>query len=210
MLSTESEYRVDEQSVFLNIPFDTEYNPLFIALIAGLTGLGRSPRCVLEVTGGGRSRLERIFSLVASCGASIHDLSRVTLSGDIQVPRFNMPFELGMTYALSQVSSHGFFVFEEQPFRLQVSLSDLNGHDPHIHDGTQTGILRCVLDCFGRPSSTPQLASLKAMTEQLTQLALEHQKEQGVDRLFHPFLFRQIVVVAVELAKDLNLLEERP
>lgn len=210
MLSTEPEHQADEQSVFLNIPFDTEYNPLFIALIAGLTGLGRTPRCVLEVAGGGRSRLERIFSLVASCGASIHDLSRVALSGDHQVPRFNMPFELGMAYAVSQTGSHGFFVFEEQPFRLQASLSDLNGHDPHIHDGTQTGVLRCLLDCFGRPSGTPPLASLKAMTKRLTQFASKHQKEQGVDRLFHPFLFRQIALVAMELAKNQNLIQERP
>lgn len=85
----------DQQSVFLNIPFDREYSPLFVAIIAALTGLGRKPRCVLEIPASGRDRLGRIFELLSGCGSSIHDLSRVALSGPLQVPRFNMPFELG-------------------------------------------------------------------------------------------------------------------
>jgi hypothetical protein len=44
MSSTEALPPKDEQSVFLNVPFDIEYSPLLIALIAGLTGLGRTPR----------------------------------------------------------------------------------------------------------------------------------------------------------------------
>jgi hypothetical protein len=96
MLSAEPAAPVDPLSVFLNVPFDTEYSSLFLALIAGLAGLGRVPRCVLEVESGGRNRLDRLFGLMATCGASIHDLSRVTLSGDLKVPRFNMPFELGI------------------------------------------------------------------------------------------------------------------
>jgi hypothetical protein len=74
-----AEAPTDDQYVFLNVPFDKEYTSLFLALIAGLAGLGLTPRCVLEVPSGGRSRLERIFGLISSCSASIHDLSRVTL-----------------------------------------------------------------------------------------------------------------------------------
>lgn len=197
---------VDTQSVFLNIPFDHEYSPLFLALMAGLAGLGRTPRCVLEVPSGGRSRLERIFSLIASCEASIHDLSRVGLSGKLKVPRFNMPFELGITYALSQITSHGFFVLEERAFRLQASLSDLNGHDPHIHDGTPTGVLRCVLDCFGTPAKAPPLSALETLTERLTQTALELQREHRTESPFHPYLFRQIEWAAAKLARRQRLI----
>jgi hypothetical protein len=35
--------------VFLNVPFSASHEPIFVALIAGLTALGLSPRCVLEV-----------------------------------------------------------------------------------------------------------------------------------------------------------------
>lgn len=136
------------QNVFLNVPFDIRYSSIFTTLIGALTVLGYEPHCVLEVPSGGRNRLDRIYDLIESCGASIHDLSRVTLSGPLRVPRFNMPFELGVAYALTRKQPHQFFVFEAQAYRLQASLSDLNGHDPHIHGGTQDGVLRCVLDCF--------------------------------------------------------------
>ena len=207
MLSPEPSAPVDPRSVFLNVPFDTEYSALFLALIAGLAGLGRVPRCVLEVDSGGRNRLDRLFGLMATCGASIHDLSRVTLSGDLKVPRFNMPFELGITYALSQLRPHSFFVFEEKAFRLQASLSDLNGHDPYIHDGTPTGVLRCVLDCFGPPSGAPSLSILESMTRRLTQTAQTLQKERSAEGPFHPYLFRRLGWAAVELAKHRGLID---
>ncbi len=174
--------------------------------MAGLAGLGRTPRCVLEVPSGGRNRLERIFALIASCEASIHDLSRVGLSGKLKVPRFNMPFELGITYAISQITSHGFFVLEERAFRLQASLSDLNGHDPHIHDGTPAGVLRCVLDCFGTPAMAPPISALEILTERLTETALTLQREHRTDGLFHPYLFRQIEWAAAKLARRQHLI----
>ena len=80
--------------VFINCPFDKNYEKLFLALIAGLTGLGLTPRCVLEIPPN-RSRLERLFELIERCASSVHDLSRVELSlRRPRVPRFNMPFEL--------------------------------------------------------------------------------------------------------------------
>ena len=41
--------------------------------------------------------LERLFELIERCAFSVHDLSRVELSlHRPRVPRFNMPFELGL------------------------------------------------------------------------------------------------------------------
>jgi hypothetical protein len=207
MIPVEPPTLVDGRGVFLNVPFDADYAPLFLALIAGLTALGCTPRCVLEVPSGGRNRLERIFGLMESCGASIHDLSRITLSGPQGVPRFNMPFELGMAYALARKVSHNFFVFEEKPFRLQASLSDLNGHDPHIHDSTPTGIFRCLLDCVGTPSGTQSIARLEALTRQLAGLASKLQREMRIAVPFHPYIFRQIVTAAIGIARHRNLIQ---
>ncbi len=207
MLSTEPPAPVDGRDVFLNVPFDTDYAPLFLALIAGLAALGRTPHCVLEVPSGGRNRLERVFRLMESCDASIHDLSRITLSGPHEVPRFNMPFELGMAYALAQKASHDFFVLEEKPFRLQASLSDLNGHDPHIHDSTPGGALRCVLDCFGASSGVPPMSALEALARQLSKLALKLQREMRVTGPFHPYIFRRIVTAAIRIARHRNLIQ---
>jgi hypothetical protein len=154
---------------------------------------------VLEVPSGSQNRLDRIYGLIASCGASIHDLSRVAVSGPLRVPRFNMPFELGLAYAIGREQAHSFFVFEEQSHRLQASLSDFNGFDPHIHEGTQDGILRCVLDCFGTQGQQPGFSTLKAVTRKLSRAVAKLERDQGARHPFHPYIFRQAVNAAVQL-----------
>jgi len=59
-----------------------------------------------------------------------------------------MPFELGLAVALSLSESrrqrHGFVLLESKRFRLQRSLSDMNGYDPLIHHGTQGGAIHSI------------------------------------------------------------------
>jgi hypothetical protein len=198
--------KILEKNVFLNVPFDRHFQPLFLAIIAGLTALGREPHCVLEVPSAGQSRLDRIYGLLASCESSIHDLSRVNLSGRLQLPRFNMPFELGMAFALARHGPHKLFVLERRAYRLQASLSDLNGLDPHVHGGTQAGVLRCVLDCFGTPSGAPPFSLLKVLATRLNRAVSNLQREQGFETPFHPYMFRQIVQAAGELAHAEDLI----
>ncbi len=195
-----------DRAVFLNVPFDLKYRPLFIALIAGLAALGSEPHCVLEVPSAGRNRLDRIFELIESCGSSIHDLSRVGLSGNFRVPRFNMPFELGLAYSISRKQNHSVFVLEQASHRLQVSLSDLNGLDPHIHDGTQDGVYRCILDCFGTSGREPTFTTLKSLGRRLGQAVAKLEHEQALRDPFHPYVFRQAVRVAAEIAQAEGLL----
>ena len=162
--------RLLAESVFLNLPFDAAYRPLLVALLAGLTALGFDPHCVPEVPSGGQNRLDRIYALIESCGASIHDLSRVSRSGPLRVPRFNMPFELGLAYGIAQRQSHSFFVLEERSHRLQASLSDL------------------------------AFATLKSLTRKLSRAVAKLEHDQGVRHPFHPYIFRQAVDAAVRLA----------
>lgn len=65
--------------VFLNLPYDSRFEPLFLAYIAGVSAFGLLPRAPLEIPGGGR-RLDHIFDLLRGCRYSIHDLSRVQVS----------------------------------------------------------------------------------------------------------------------------------
>ena len=94
-------HAVSPSDVFVNVPFDSQHETLFLALIAGLVALGLNPRCVLEVPPS-TDRLRRLYNLVRACPFSIHDLSRVQLSSrPFRVPRFNMPFELGLAAAIA-------------------------------------------------------------------------------------------------------------
>jgi hypothetical protein len=85
--------------VFLNIPYDKKFERLFLAYIAGISAYGIFPHATLEITDSSK-RLEKILKLERSCDYSVHDLSRVQLDrAKPRVPRFNMPFELGLCVA---------------------------------------------------------------------------------------------------------------
>jgi len=144
---------IAQRSVFLNIPFDRDYEEVFIGIIAGLITVGLMPRSVLEVPDTGDGRMARLFKLLDSCGASIHDLSRV----DGKTPRFNMPFELGLAFAMKQLKKggHSFFVFEEKKYRLDRNLSDLKMIDPRIHKNCGRTAIKCVHECFHPKGKNP-------------------------------------------------------
>ena len=135
--------------VFLNIPYDNDElsELLLIAFTAALVALGRKPHLTFELPDGGAGRMRRIFSLLRSCPVSFHDLSAVSLP-----VRFNMPFELGLTLTWARLNpgQHSWFVFESRERRVQKSLSDLNGTDPNIHDGTVEGVMRELCNAFVR------------------------------------------------------------
>lgn len=146
---------VKPNAVFVNIPYDRRSRSLYLAYIVGLTQLGLEPRTTLGIPGGER-RLDRILALIQSCRYSIHDLSRVQLDRNPpRTPRFNMPFELGLavTWAKLNPGQHSWFVFESRERRVQKSLSDLNGTDPNIHDGTVEGVMREICNAFVRARS---------------------------------------------------------
>src|SRR5438093_1398872 len=92
-----------ERRVFINVPYDPAYEQNFLALISALISLGRSPRCAAEERVLGRIRVDLIFKLKKGCKVSIHDLCRVT-----RPPRFNIPFELGIAYALSKLMARAY------------------------------------------------------------------------------------------------------
>jgi hypothetical protein len=83
-------------SVFLNVPFDKTYKPLFDAAVFAIYDCGFVARCAREDEDSSRIRVEKIYDLIAESKYGIHDISRVTLDSKYGLPRFNMPLELGM------------------------------------------------------------------------------------------------------------------
>ena len=69
-----------------------------------------------------------------------------------------MPFELGLAVASKPHGHHDWFVFEERRHRLTKSLSDLNGTDPHIHEGHPDGVLRALSNALVRRRHRPSAA----------------------------------------------------
>jgi len=154
-----------EGFVFLNIPYDSGFQDLCLAYIAGTACFGLTARATLEIPGGTR-RLDRIIELIGSCKFSIHDLSRVQLDRDRpRVPRFNMAFELGLTVAWQRLANrdHTWFVFEEKQYRVSKSLSDLSGTDIYIHGGTIRGVFQQLCNAFIGEKQQPSVAEMMSV-----------------------------------------------
>lgn len=149
--------RPNVNDVFLNLAFDRPREYLYLSLIASLVGLGLNPRTVLEVPVDAH-RLDRLRRLIRACRYSIHDMSAVQVTvNPHRCPRFNMPFELGMAVAihLEATSRHSFRVLEQVNYRMQQSLSDLNGYDPFIHGGHPTGVFDAIRNMFATLNDPP-------------------------------------------------------
>ncbi len=183
-------------AVFLNIPYDKDFEPLYLAYIVGLVHLGLEPRATLQITDGTR-RLDKIFELIKSCRYSIHDLSRVQLNKNKpRVPRFNMPFELGMAVAWESTApsnSHTWFAFEEVPYRLQMSLSDLNGTDPHIHEGTAAGVFRGLRNALIRVDAQPTARQMMRTYDAISSRLPAIMKKTGAESSFEARAFQAII-----------------
>jgi hypothetical protein len=154
-----------EKAVFLNIPYDPQFSDLCLAYIAGTACFGLAARATLEIPGGAR-RLDRIVELIGGCKFSIHDLSRVQLDlNQPRTPRFNMPFELGLTVAWQRLRNreHTWFVFETRQFRVSKSLSDLSGTDIYIHGGTIHGVFRQLCNAFVNEKRQPSVAEMMSV-----------------------------------------------
>src|SRR2546423_1811537 len=89
--------RRDPLAVFVNAPFDPAYDPMLEALVFTICASGYRARCALEENDSGDIRLDKLVRLIGESTRSVHDLSRIRpLEDGKDLPRFNMPFELGM------------------------------------------------------------------------------------------------------------------
>lgn len=179
---------------------------MYLALIAGLITLGLIPRCTLEVPTN-IIRLRRILSLLNKCHYSLHDLSRVELcEGRERLPRFNMPFEAGLSFALSLNSSkHRCAILEAKKHRLLITLSDLNGYDPHIHDGTPEGILNALTNIYAKTKGyQPTVKDLKRVYAELCRYSMVYKKENSTESLFSARAFKDLVIAAKASSSQLK------
>lgn len=144
-------------NVFINCPFDAAYAPTFRALIFCLHACGFSPRSALELDDSGQTRMEKLVSLIGECRYGIHDLSRTELDEASQLPRFNMPFELGIflgahRYGGTTQKLKRSLIFDIDDVRYLRFISDLRGMDIHGHAGDSERALQETRDWLANVS----------------------------------------------------------
>ena len=127
-----------DQSIFFNCPFDDAYKPIFEALIFAAFDCGYIPRCALEADDAGQVRLEKILAIIRGCRLGVHDVSRTEPDAAHGLPRFNMPFELGLflgaaRYGAGDQRRKVALVLDRERYRFQRFISDIAGQDIRAH-----------------------------------------------------------------------------
>ncbi len=116
-----------------------------------------------------------------------------------------MPLELGLAIAWARLSrgAHTWFVSETQPRRALKSISDLNGTDFNIHEGTVQGVMRELGNAFVRRGrSQPAVPQMMWTYRRLRKHVLELQQSAGTKTLFEARIFGDVCVAASKLASE--------
>jgi hypothetical protein len=126
----------DERYVFINCPFDRAYRPLLRALLFVVADCGFEVRSALEVEDSGE---------------------RVELDPSSNLPRFNMPLELGLflgakAYGDTNQHSKRALILDAEPYRYQKFCSDIAGQDIRAHHNKASVVIEVVRNWL---STTP-------------------------------------------------------
>jgi hypothetical protein len=140
-----------EKNVFINCPFDKAYDELLNAILFAVHRCGFVLRCAKEFDDSGSIRIKNIVRLIRECKLAIHDLSRVDLHRPGQLPRFNMPLELGIYIGCIEFGTKAhrekqYLILEAEPHRFKQFISDLSGQDIKNHDNDPKKAVKAVRD----------------------------------------------------------------
>jgi len=147
-------------NVFLNVPFDDRYRPIFRALVFAVHDCGFQSRCALETSDAGEVRVEKLYKIIEECRYGIHDISRTTLDSVNRLPRFNMPLELGMflgarRYGAGANRLKSCLIFDRDRYRYQKFCSDLAGQDIRAHGNRKRTAISAVRDWLSAAGRRP-------------------------------------------------------
>jgi len=138
-------------AVFINCPFDDEYRQLFQAMVFTIQRCGFAPRCALELVDGAGTRIDKILNIIRECPLGVHDISRTEPDAVNGLPRFNMPFELGLflgaqRFGNQQQRSKRCLILDRERHRYQKFLSDIAGQDISSHNTSVADIIEKLRD----------------------------------------------------------------
>lgn len=149
-----------DRFVFLNCPFDEEYLPLIRAITFAVKACGYEVRSALEAMDAGEVRMNKILRLIKTCRFGIHDISRTTLDPAHQLPRFNMPLELGLFLGAAHFGNPAqrkkqTLVLDGERYRYQKFISDIAGQDIKAHSNDPERAIAVIRDWLNAAGSVP-------------------------------------------------------
>jgi hypothetical protein len=130
---------------------------MFEALIFAVRALGFRPRAAREIDDGADVRIDKIMKIIGECRYGIHDLSRTEVDPNTELPRFNMPLELGIylggrRFGDEEQKKKSTLILDVELFRYRNFISDLAGMDIHAHAGDPIQAVREARDWLATAS----------------------------------------------------------
>ena len=188
--------------VFINCPFDAAYAPIFRAIVFTIFACEFRPRSARELDDGGQTRIDKLFSIMDECRYGIHDISRTELDPVHNLPRFNMPFELGIfmgarRYGHAEQKLKRLVIFDIEQYRYQRFLSDLAGIDIQAHNASPAIVVRKVRDWLANVSrrKLPATNRVVALYEQFAAELPANVDAAGFDLATLPYVDFEYLVV---------------
>jgi hypothetical protein len=150
-----------EKNIFINCPFDREYKQLLKAIIFTVVYLKFEPRISTTVSSGDL-RIAEIMKMIEESKYSIHDISRCEPLNNGDLPRFNMPYELGLDVGCSKfgkakLRSKKCLILEKEKNRYDIVISDISGQDIKAHDDKPKKAIEKILEWFTANGALPIL-----------------------------------------------------
>ena len=110
---------------------------------------GFIPRCAKEDQDSGTVRIDKLFRLIDSCKYGIHDISCTELDHNTNLPRFNMPLELGMFLGAKRYGRHPnskkvCIVLDREQYRYHKYISDIAGQDIRAHSNSPQACITLI------------------------------------------------------------------
>jgi hypothetical protein len=166
--------RLKRKDVFITGPFDASYKPIFDGLVFAVYHLGFVVRCALEVDDSSQVRFEKITKIIGQCAFGIHDISSVALGKTTNLPRFNMPLELGLYLGCQRFGSQNqrrkaCLILDSDQYRYRNFISDISGQDVHAHNGRPLKAIKDVRDWLSSVSKTKALPGGAEIAARYTQ-----------------------------------------
>lgn len=130
-------------SVFINCPFDDAYSPIFKAIVFTILDCGYIARSAREIDDSSEVRIDKIIKIISQCQYGVHDISRTDLDEKTNLPRFNMPFELGIFLGAKRFGPalqkrKICLILDRSPHRFQSFISDIAGQDIQSHNNEES------------------------------------------------------------------------
>lgn len=141
-----------ENNVFINCPFDNQYKPLIKPILFTVLYFDLAPQ-ISENISSGEIRIDKIKSLIRNSKYSIHDISRSEPLNKGDLPRFNMPYEMGLdigcqSFGTGKLKSKKCLILDTDRYRYLKIVSDIGGQDIKEHNNEPQKVIAKLREWF--------------------------------------------------------------